>query len=262
MTRTEHWVNFLDKTAKLLPTERDRDFFLRVYKTSEDVYRRRLRGIGFLNMESVLDAGCGFGQWSIALASLNKEVHSVELDADRLRTAKCVAQETGAKNITFMQGNIEEIAAKDESFDAIFCYSVIYYTDFRKTLREFFRLLKPKGKLYFSTNGLGWYIHNIIDKPYPSADFDPRQIAIETIKNSFEFFRKGDKTEPGSIVMPRHIVIEALVEAGFNKIIADGEGKINSVKDDVPPISFFKESYYGEEGVYEILCEKQALKGT
>ncbi|MBU1121518.1 MAG: class I SAM-dependent methyltransferase [Candidatus Omnitrophica bacterium] len=234
--------NFIYETAKIFSSARDREFFLRVYQVPEDIYIRRLCNINFTGRFYVLDAGCGFGQWSMALARLNKQVYSIELDINRLRGAINVAKKKNIENIEFVLGDIEDINVPAETFDAIFCYSTIYYTDFRKTLKEFHRVLKPDGKLYFSTNGLGWYIYNIIERPYQSRDFDPRRMAIEAIKNSLEFYNNGNAILGGSIIMPRDIVVQILSLIGFSDIIADGEARIVVIPRGEPCVSFFKES--------------------
>ncbi|MCQ9205006.1 MAG: class I SAM-dependent methyltransferase [Omnitrophica bacterium] len=248
---------FLRKTAKFISSTRSRDFFLRMYQKPEEIYIKRIRNINFVDKSCVLDAGCGFGQWSIALASLNKLVYAIETDMTRLEVARKVANQIGVKNIKFMRVDIENIPMQGASVDAIFCYSTIYYTDLKKTLNEFYRVLKPNGKLYFNTNGLGWYIYNIIERPYSAIDFDPQQIASEAVKiflDDFEGKCAGSERQP--VITSRHIIRKILSETGFDEVIVEGEGKIVAIADRDLSLSFFEENYYGQEGVFEVLCKK------
>ena len=45
----------------------DKLFIQRVFSKGLDSYINRLEAIGFTKKSKVLDAGCGYGQWSIAL---------------------------------------------------------------------------------------------------------------------------------------------------------------------------------------------------
>ena len=58
----------------------NQDFFQRIYSTPFEKYSQRLSSIGFSKMEKVLDAGCGFGQWSIAMSEMNGKVTSLDMD--------------------------------------------------------------------------------------------------------------------------------------------------------------------------------------
>ena len=246
----------IEEVSRRLSSARDRDFFRRVYQTDPEIYQRRLKRIGFIGKDRILDAGSGFGQWTIALAELNGQVEAAEISRERLEASRAIASHCNANNIRFLNRSIERIEVPDEYYDAVFSYSTIYDTNYEMSLKEFHRVLRRGGDLYFSTNGLGWYIHNIIDMPNPSDDFDPREMAIRSIRNSVEYFRKK-VTRPGeSIVMPREVVGEFLAEIGFEAVVTGGDGTIDVSGEVSDPLSFFEASYYGEEGAYEVLCKK------
>ena len=244
------------KILNLIQSDNDRKFFKRIYSTKEQVYLDRLKSIGFDGMLRVLDAGCGFGQWSMALSKINHKIYAVDVAHERISVARLVAKDLGLSNITFNNSSVENLSFPDNSFDGVFCYSVLYLIDFRGALVEFYRVLKPGGRLYFSTNGLGWYIHNLLGKPNTAEDYCPRKMAIEAIKNSLEFYRSGARRPNQSIIMPSDFVLNYLTKIGFREIIRKGEGKIRIKSHEVRPLSFFKDEYYGEEGVYEVLCHK------
>ena len=235
--------------------DNDKAFFMRVWNTDPSVYRKRLEAIGFKNFSNVLDAGSGFGQWTAELAQLNKSVTAFEYSAQRLSASQKIMGEMKISNCNFVQGTIEDIPAKDNSFDGIFAYSSILCTDYRKTLKEFYRVLQPNGKLYFNTNGLGWYLHNMIDGHNSTASFSSRQMAIDTIKDSFKYYIDGIHQPGSSVLMDCEIVVKELLKMGFEIIAQGAEGTINLSEETITP--FFKGEYYGEEGVFEILAVKK-----
>ncbi|MFC1935439.1 class I SAM-dependent methyltransferase, partial [Chloroflexota bacterium] len=125
---------------------RDRDFLERVRKTPSTVYEARIRAIDFVGKERVLDAGCGFGQWSAALASTNGQVLGVDFSDSRVHVAESLWRHF--PNLSFLAGNVEGLPLSSESMDAVFSYSVIYFADPAKVVREMHRVLKPQGRMY------------------------------------------------------------------------------------------------------------------
>jgi len=231
----------------------DINFFNRVWSSDFSIYQNRLKSISFSDHNIVLDAGCGVGQWSLVLSNLNKNVVSIDVCDKRINTLKEISKSLNITNITSSVESIDNLSFSDNSFDAIFCYSAIYFTDIKKTLKEFYRVLRKGGKLYFSTNGLGWYLHNLIDGHNSSSDFDSKQMAIDTLKNSIEYYSSGIK-KPGQIVTPTQVIDRLLKEIGFKNIRCGADGTLKDL--DLETISFYPESYYNNEGVYEILTTK------
>ncbi|MES2590523.1 MAG: class I SAM-dependent methyltransferase [Bacteroidota bacterium] len=236
--------------------DNDKAFFMRVWNTDPTIYKSRLKAIGFENLTHVLDAGSGFGQWAYALALLNKNVTALEYNPFRVAASSKVIQGMEINNCSFLQGSIDEIRVKDSSFDGIFAYSSILFTDYRKTLKEFYRILQPNGKLYFNANGLGWYLYNIIDGHNSTANFSSRQMGVDTIKNSLKFYTNGDLTPGTQILMLRDIVIKEMISIGYEIIAQGAEGTIN-LTNGIKITPFFKSEYYGEDGVFEIVAIKK-----
>jgi SAM-dependent methyltransferase len=223
--------------------------------TDPELYRRRIAAIGFEGLGDVLDAGCGFGQWTFALAEANRSVAAVDVSDVRVRVVGDIAARLGAGNVSAHLSSIEETPFEDGSFDAIFSYSVIYFTDFRRTVAEFRRLLRPGGRLYICSNGLGWYLHNLLSGHNPSPTFDPRAMAIATLDNSISYYATGRHEQGRQIVMPSALLCDTLREAGFAIEACGPEGNVAVPGRESGP-SFYNGSYHGAEGVYEVIARK------
>jgi SAM-dependent methyltransferase len=238
-------------------TGNDRDFFKRVWSTEPEVYAGRVRACGFSALGDVLDAGCGFGQWTLSLAHGNRSVIGLEMSRTRVRLVADIVSALQLSNVSVTHASIEAIPLPDRSLDGIFAYSVLYFTDFRVSLREFARILRPGGRLYVCTNGLGWYLHNLLNGHNPSTSFDPRAMAIAALENTVSYFSRGIREMGKQIVNPSDVLAEEILRSGFTidgigpegTVTAPGEKRGNS---------FYPASYFGVEGVYEILARRNS----
>jgi ubiquinone/menaquinone biosynthesis C-methylase UbiE len=244
----------VEELAKeIFKSENDISFCKRVWSTDQSIYQNRLKALGFRNKQKVLDAGFGMMQWSYALLNICKEVYGIEFDDERFKFAQALSKKLQICNFNIFQGSVEKMPFDDGFFDGIFSYSVIMLTDYRKTLNEFYRTLKKGGTLYFNANGLGWYIYNIIEEPNKTNDFSPRSRSIEVLKNTMRYYR-GEKLLGKEIMIDKDLLYDDLLKTGFKNILIEGEGKIKTTDYDIKP--FFKDTYYNEIGVFEVLCQK------
>jgi SAM-dependent methyltransferase len=227
----------------------DRDFFRRVWSTDADVYRARIRAAGFAGLGDVLDAGCGFGQWTVPLAEANRSVAAIDLDKRRAALTGEAAALSGLSNVGVSTGSIESLPYADESFDGLFCYSVLYYADHRQALAEFARVLRPSARLYLCGNGLGWYLHNLIDGHNGSLFFDPRAMAAQALADTLAG-RRGRQ-----VAIPSDVLARDCASAGFHVEALGPEGTL-AVPGEAPGTSFFQGAYHGQEGVYEMIARR------
>lgn len=204
----------------------------RMYEPGIPFYQDHLCNLGFAGHRNVLDAGCGFGQWTMALAALNESV--VGMDILRSRVAHGHSQ-CGGK--TFLIGSIEDIPFAGEFFDAVFCFSVILFTDVSKTLKEFWRVLRPGGKLYLNDNGVGYYIYELLIK---------RRLGTLNVFWDSMIFGLTDYRPPGTrLISSVAKTKDELKKAGFSQIEILKEGT-----------RLFKPRYFGLEGVFEMIAER------
>ena len=235
----------------------DAGFLQRVYSDGLDKYKKHLARIGFVGVESILDAGCGFGQWTFAMAQTSKHVIGIDIDSERLSVCAQLASINNFKNVEFRRASLEDIPDFEETFDAVFCYSVIYLTDYHKVFRNFFRILKKGGALYICTNGPGWYLYNIIEGPNPSIDFHPRRYGIQTFRNTLIRKRSGFSLSTGARIMTPSGTKRALNESGFEVVALGAEGTLGVSDGQISqPAPNYNATYMGLVNVFEVIARK------
>lgn len=148
-----HFADWKPLLADALKSEQD--FAEIEFSPGLQYYTNRLKRLAFSG-KRVLDAGCGMGQYSIALAHVFEQVEGIDHNAFRLGIAEKMCTAMGLHNVRFQKGSVEALPYADGDFDAVFCYGVIMFTDVAQTLRECYRVLAPGGMLYVCLNGDGW----------------------------------------------------------------------------------------------------------
>lgn len=101
--------------------------------------------------KTVLDAGCGSGWYAEYLLNHEAVVTAFDLNAEFVR----LTQARVGSRATILQANLAEplTFAGDATFDLVIASLVMHYLkDWQPTLSEFHRLLKPGGRLVFSTH--------------------------------------------------------------------------------------------------------------
>ncbi len=98
--------------------------------------------------ETVLDAGCGAGHASFAVAPHAAAVTAYDFTAAMLEQVRKNAAERGLANIQTEIGSASALPFDDASFDRVISrYSAHHWAEPIVALREFHRVLKPGGLL-------------------------------------------------------------------------------------------------------------------
>jgi len=95
----------------------------------------------------VLDAGCGSGRWTYAMALLGARVVAVDLtEAGTEITRRATAM---MDNVVALQGNISQLPFRPGSFDLVVSWGVLHHTpDTKKAFDRIAPLVRPGGQLY------------------------------------------------------------------------------------------------------------------
>jgi SAM-dependent methyltransferase len=99
---------------------------------------------------SVLEAGCGVGAQTVALAQQSPEAHftSVDVSEDALAEARRRAAAAGLANVEFRRADIFDLPFDAESFDAVFvCFVLEHLSRPVEALAVLRGLLRPGGTI-------------------------------------------------------------------------------------------------------------------
>jgi ubiquinone/menaquinone biosynthesis C-methylase UbiE len=106
-----------------------------------------LKGERINSNSKVLDAGCGTGQTS-AYLSRTYGCHVTALDKHPMMLQKAAQRFRKEKlDVELVRGDVENIPLAPELFDLVLVESVTVFTNISKSLKEYARVLKPKGIL-------------------------------------------------------------------------------------------------------------------
>ena len=252
--------DLIDEIAERLG-DNDAQFLRRVYATPAEVYAARVSAIGFVGHPRVLDAGCGFGQWSLALARANGLADAADASPERLAVLDRLASAAGVRNVRTRPCRIEALPFPSESFNAVLCYGVIFLTDWKRALGELRRVLRPGGRLYVTGCGLGWYLHLWKNRPNRAADHDPRETAARSFLNTLEYQRAGTAPGSGHVIVGRQEMARELCGLEMEIVASGDEGTITVDASAPKPQPFFRGEYEGHEGCYELLAERSDRAG-
>lgn len=219
-----------------------------------DFYEQRIQALGFVGLEKVLDAACGNGQWVVVLASLNKDVYGIDIDADSVAVASRLAKAHGCTNTTFQCASMDQLPYPAEHFDAVVCYSALMYSDYLKTLCEFNRVLKPGGRAYISVDSRGWLLYLLLDKGLRKL------LWADTVKYGRRFvfrFYNQIRGRTKNLVITRGYFKKLIARSGFNVVKIGPEGSI-AIDKRYKPTARYPRRQYGFETIIDVVIEKKA----
>lgn len=196
-------------------------FAQRVYAADPSLYLQKLKDLGFAGRGLVLDAGCGFGQWTVALAALNDAVIASDLDPSRTRFLRELCDVVPIRNVTVQTASLERLFVADNSVDAVFAYGVVFLAEAQQALREFARVLRPGGILYFNFPSVWWYAYIWEQRHNQTNDYDPRAVAASALRDSLNSSHGDSMGEP---ILDPKTVEDVLRHVGFSKACVFDEG--------------------------------------
>ena len=96
---------------------------------------------------NVLEVGCGIGLFTKEIARTESKVTAIDISEDLLEIAR---KKVIASNEIFKIENAYELAFPDNFFDTIVGSSVLHHLEIEKAIKEFYRVLKPEGGIFFT----------------------------------------------------------------------------------------------------------------
>jgi len=148
----------------------------RTYQTPEIVNQRlrTLLALGLRQGESILDVGCGTGllleQEALAVGSEGR-AEGVDTSADMLALARIRCEDLVQVNL--QSGSANSLTFDDACFDALSCTQVLLYVEqLEQVLTEYYRVLKPRGRIAIIETDWGGAILNSSDLKMTQAIFN------------------------------------------------------------------------------------------
>ncbi|MBB6669485.1 class I SAM-dependent methyltransferase [Cohnella nanjingensis] len=96
----------------------------------------------------ILEVGCGTGKTACYMAKNGYRVTAIEQHPVMLEKARERAEKEGVTGVEWVQGDVHALPFDDEAFDVLLAESVTIFTNIHRSLAEYFRVLKPKGRLF------------------------------------------------------------------------------------------------------------------
>jgi 2-polyprenyl-3-methyl-5-hydroxy-6-metoxy-1,4-benzoquinol methylase len=165
-----------------------------------------------LKDKNVLDAGCAAGYFTQYALNRGASVTAIDISQKMLDR---LAQNSKTGNLKTYRADLSQPLAflKDAEFDCIICSMTIHYLkDWGPTLAEFYRVLKPGGRLVIST------LHPLATYLFfkPQSYFDTMLVSVPWA---------GKDTQPLNVryyIRPLHEILYPVTKSGF-KIVAIDE---------------------------------------
>lgn len=145
------------------------------------------RGLGLPANASILDYGCGFGHYTLAVSRFlgqQGNVHAVDINKECLKHISGIVQEEGLLNIHTTCGNSDYVLDfPDHHFDMIMYYDILHGEGQHRFIlyKEAFRTLKPGGVL----SVLPFHLSNFRDRDGKKKTYTYAKIIKEITEYGF-----------------------------------------------------------------------------
>jgi SAM-dependent methyltransferase len=107
-----------------------------------------VRQLDLKGSEDVVDVATGGGALAIAMAPSTRQVTGVDLTPAMLDQARLAAAARDLKNVTFLEGDVENLPLPDAAFDILTCCRAVHhFLDMGRAFAEIRRVLRPGGRL-------------------------------------------------------------------------------------------------------------------
>ena len=147
--------------------------------TSERLRKNGIQPEELFGGKLVLDAGCGSGKFSAAIAKFGAaKVIGIDLSQKGLQFARSQAGKVDyGDRLEFMAGSLLDLPLPDQSVDMVWSNGVVHHTaDYEKCIAEFSRVLKQHGTLFLYVNGRFGLFELLLDTLRLANQDIPRQL--------------------------------------------------------------------------------------
>jgi ubiquinone/menaquinone biosynthesis C-methylase UbiE len=138
---------------------------------------RKLKG-------NILDLGCGNGEYSLLMAMKKKnKITSLDTNQELIDEIKKNIRIKKIKNITVVKGDAQELLFEKDSFDVVFCNTVLEHVpEPEKVIKESLRVLKKEGIFVVSIP----FLQEVHGDPYDFQRYTPYGLKYQLEKQGFK----------------------------------------------------------------------------
>jgi ubiquinone/menaquinone biosynthesis C-methylase UbiE len=162
----------------------DDDLYMQSVQLFPTRWRANGEPEGYFQGKRCLDAGCGGGRYSIAMAMMGAEsVVGMDVSQTGLADARRRAAALDMKQVVFQHGSVLDLPFPDREFDFVLCSGILHHTvGVERGMAELYRVVKPGGWVFLLLYGAGglYWSSNLVMRPF--ADILGEQEVIRCLK--------------------------------------------------------------------------------
>lgn len=220
---------------------------------------------------AVLDAGCGAGRFSVAVAEAGSAVTCLDLSGEQLQIARQKVGEAGVADRVpgFAIGDVRCLSFLDASFDTTVCFGAVLnylFVEAETAARELVRVTRPGGTVLVSVSGRWGALRFVAGTDgVDPADFFGRP----EYWHLFQMAETGDlPAHPRVPQPPRHFfeaeeIAELLSRAGLREIqLASAPALTGALYTRLEAIEKIPEAWQTILALEERACRHSGLRDT
>lgn len=105
--------------------------------------------LGDVNGKHICEIGCGTGELTEKLAGSGAHVSAIDISEEAVRQAREKNERFIPQQVDIQQMDAGQLAYDSNSFDVVLGIDALHHLDTEKVIKEFCRILKPKGRAIF-----------------------------------------------------------------------------------------------------------------
>ncbi len=174
MTRTDDWAKMQEDFFDSFSQQYGLYDLAHESAASKESARQFINFLQLKPEETVLELGCGWGEWLLRLAKLGHRVTGVDISQGSLDLLNTLSDKNQlSANIDLIKGDVQEdLSGKlyQRQFDLVFGYNLLHHVlDIEKTVSNMVNLTKPGGRVViYEPNPLHfwWYLCPLFDPKF------------------------------------------------------------------------------------------------